>query len=488
MRFLILAHRYTGIAIGFVVAAWCMSGFVMLYVQYPEFTDSERVVGLDVLDLSGCCAARSRPGTAAVSAALASEGLRRVRVEMLAGQPVLRTFHGSGQIVVDLTNGRVRPGLDASDATDISRAFQARMGLSGQVDSLGSITRDQWTVYDFYRPHRPLHHFALDDAARTEWYVSGTTGEVLQITTGRERFWNWLGSVPHWIYFTALREHTFAWSQTVLGLTFVSLFLTAIGMYIGIARLGAGRRGSASPYRGWMLWHHYTGLAFGALVLTWLLSGFLSLNPWGALEGRSFAGERARLRQGDLPAEHVSAMIAGLASATLPSGTVRLDSSLVLGELSFIAWNGHGERRRLDAKTLRAAPATGQSMADAAAALRPQATIRDEGWLNDDDAYYFSHHTGVEFPVYRIQYEDGERFYLDAVTGELVHGVDTARQRYRWLFEAVHRGDFFRLLRTRPVWDFVMLPLLIGVTVSALTGTWLGFKRVTGWRLGRRRN
>ena len=227
-----------------------------------------------------------------------------------------------------------------------------------------------------------------------------------------------------------------------------------------------------------MLWHHYAGLIFGALVLTWLVSGLFSMNPWGALEGRSFQAEQTRLRGGELTIEQVAGVIEGLAEAPLASGTVRLDSSIVNGQLSLVAWNRDGGRQRLDPKTFKLSPVTDQSMHFAAGVLRPDATIREQAWIDEDDAYYFSHHTKAELPVYRVQFEDGERFYLDAVTAELVHAVDTSRQWYRWLFEALHRGDFSRLLRTRPIWDVLMLPLLFGVTVSAITGTWLGLRRL----------
>jgi len=47
------------------------------------------------------------------------------------------------------------------------------------------------------------------------------------------------------------------------------------------------------------LWHHWTGLVFGILTLTWLFSGLLSLNPWGTLESRSFALEEFFLQGED---------------------------------------------------------------------------------------------------------------------------------------------------------------------------------------------
>lgn len=505
MRLAIRLHRYLGIAVGLVVSLWCMSAFVMMYVQYPEFTDYERVIALEPLDLSGCCSAAlseiARPSSPLVgrtmSAAVPPDGgsddlrswtkpiglfpgsMERFRIEMMAGRPVLRVFGPWGQRVIDLQQGRALHGFSAQDAEAVSNDFVRQMKIDGVATALGSISQDQWTVYASYNPHRPLYHFAANDAAGTEWYVSGQSGEIVQITTARERFWNWIGSVTHWIYFTSLRQHTALWSQTIIWLTIISTFLTVLGIYVGIKRFKRRRNGRLSPYRGWMLWHHYTGLVFGALVLTWLVSGFFSMNPFGMLEGRSFADERDRLRGGIVDAADILGSVHTVSSQALPEGVVRIDSSIIRGEVSLIAWERDGTRRRLGAASLSPQPLDDASFSELSNTLRPDAEVSEQGWLREDDAYYYSHHSEIELPVYRVRYADGELFYLDAVTGELAYAADVVRQRYRWLFEALHRGDFSKLFRSRPVWDLFMLPLLLGVTLGALTGTWLGFRRLT---------
>ncbi|MGO4611708.1 PepSY domain-containing protein, partial [Variovorax sp. 2RAF20] len=67
---------------------------------------------------------------------------------------------------------------------------------------LETAERDQWTVPNGLNAWRPLHRIAIDDDAGTELYVSAKTGEVMRDTHRAERLWNWLGSVPHWLYFT----------------------------------------------------------------------------------------------------------------------------------------------------------------------------------------------------------------------------------------------------------------------------------------------
>ncbi len=54
-----------------------------------------------------------------------------------------------------------------------------------------------------------------------------------------------------------------------------------IGAWLGITRI-AGRQRSGewklSPYRNWMKWHHVLGLCVGVLAITWIFSGWLSMD------------------------------------------------------------------------------------------------------------------------------------------------------------------------------------------------------------------
>ena len=469
VRLLFLTHRYLGIAMGLVITLWCLSGFVMMYVQYPDLDDQERLAGLETLDLTGCCRAPED---------FSNITLDRFRVEMLDGRPVLRLLDGRYQYVIDLGNGEYLPGFYEDEARSIAAAATQEFELRGQPELMGVIERDQWTVYAAYEAHRPLFHFAVEDSLGTEFYVSSTTGEVVQMTTFRERFWNWMGAVVHWLYPTVLRQHTNAWLQTVIWLTLVSLFLTVIGLYIGLRQYKTRRSGRKSPYRGWALWHHYAGLVFGLFTLTWLVSGLFSVNPWGALEGRGYFAENQRLRGTSLDFEAVSDFVLTLPGNYIPAATVRLEGSVVGGKLNLIASDDQGVRMRLESDTLTTEPLPENFFASAGPLMRPNTPVRESGWITEGDAYYFSHHDARRFPVYRIQYEDGERLYLDSVSGELAFAVDRERQWLRWVFHALHRGDFSRLIRSRPIWDLLMWPLMLGVTLGAISGTWLGIRRV----------
>ena len=465
-RLTILVHRYLGIGLGVLVFLWCTSGIIMMYVQFPAFDRAEALSGLAPLRLTGCCAVELTAG----DAASAVDGYR---VEMFDDRAVMRvTFSNGARKVFDLARGEWLDVIDDRQLDRVGQAYAMRHGWAG-AHLEERLVRDQWTVYRSFDAHRPLLKFA--DAEGREWYVSSQSGEVVQLTTARERFWNWLGSVVHWLYPTALRQHTAVWSQIVIWLTIVALFLTVTGLVIGIKQYKIGRSGRVSPHRGWMLWHHWIGLIFGVLTLTWLVSGLFSMNPWGAFESRSFQAESNSLRGS---ASRLATAIADLGEVAvhLSPETVRLTSANWLGLTGFVATDGRGASTRLN-KAGRASRLHEGDMQAALAELGVPGEA-DVTLLGEGDGYYYDHHEPREYPVFRFIFGNGERMYVSPVSGRLLQAVDADRKWSRWVFEALHRGDFHALARLRPGWDIMMLMLLFGVTAGALTGVVLGYRRL----------
>ncbi len=473
-RLLLLIHRYLGIAFGVIVALWCLSGFVMMYVQYPDLSEREYLAGLQTLDTGDCCIAN-----ADVLDQLA--GVDEISVEMLAGRPVLRARYGRDlSILVNLSTGWWFSTIDQETAMQQADAFLTASGSDGEAIFLALQERDQWTVAGYFNAYRPLFQFAADDAAGTHVYVSSVNGQVIQTTSSTERFWNWFGAVVHWIYPTFLRQNTVLWSQVVIWLSIASLFLVVVGIYLGIKQFATGGNGSRSPYQGLNLWHHYSGLIFGLVTVTWLFSGLLSMNPWGAFEGDSGFEERSRLQGGAISSAEVTTIVEALGRVSLPNGTVQLGSSMIDGQLALIAKDSMGRATRLNGATLRPEPLPGQIWSRIAELVGPDKTLRDSGFIDSGDNYYYSHHEEVAFPAYRIVFEDAEqtRYYFDATTAELMQKYDSDRRWNRWLFLGLHRGDFTSMMRRRPIWDLILLPLMIGVTIGASTGVWMGYRRL----------
>lgn len=472
IRWLFLLHRYLGIAVGVLMAMWCLSGVVMMYVSYPGLQESTRVAHLAPISWSGCCA---------ISAALPSEGppVRSLRIEMLAGAPVLyRRAAGSSFQLTDLTTGAPIGSISAAQAASVADSYVDPPHTT-TARLVGLIDYDQWTVAGDFDADRPLYHFKLGDGPGTELYVGSRSGQVVQLTTARERFWNWLGAVPHWLYFAQLRRNAALWSQVVIVTSLIGCFLAATGIYIGVRQWLRRPVGRFSPYHGFNLWHHIAGLIFGVFALSWVLSGLLSVNPWGLLEAGGAQAERARLGGSANSNAQLRASLQALVNARLPD-VVSISSAPLAGQLYFVTSGAAGVRSRLD-DLARAAPLGETDLATIGKILRPSEPAAIPQLMTHEDAYYFSHHRDkASLPVYRLAADDGSEtlYYIDPVSGELAAKIDRNARGYRWWHQGLHRMDFLPALRARPQWDALMLLLLSGVTVLCASGVYLGYRRL----------
>ena len=459
-----LIHRWLGVALSLLMALWALSGFVMMYVSYPETSRAERVAGLDPLDLSACCEHVVFPFGPLGSAT----------VEMAAGQPVLRSIGPAGPILTSLA-GSAEPMVGEREAAEIARTHMRNTFGAAPAMRVAPVESDQWTIP--VRRYAPLWKASFADSRGTALYVSGLTGQVVQDTHATERFWNWLGAVPHWLYFRVLRDDAL-WSQVVIYTSLLGTFLTVTGLYIGVVTWR--RRGKRwSPFRGVALWHHWLGLVFGLVTLTWVFSGFASMNPWGWLASEGPGTELQSLAGRPLEAGDAETLARALAAHPQP-GVVSAEVTVQGGQAWAILVNRQGVRTRASLPGLAPASLADADLAQLGHRARPDTPIASQGLIARGDAYHYSHHsTPALLPAWRVIYgdQDATRLYFDPRTGELIGFVDADSRAFRWWHLALHRLDVSGL-RERPLWDAVMLPLLAGVSLLCLLGAWMGAKRL----------
>jgi hypothetical protein len=291
-----------------------------------------------------------------------------------------------------------------------------------------------------------------------------------------------------------LRQHAAAWSQVVIWISLIGVFLALTGLYIGIRQYWVGRhRYAISPYRGIMFLHHVPGLIFGVLVLTWVGSGLLSMNPWGALESDNIGPAFEHL-YGEPPQwREVRSLLQTISNDDLPANAVSVSSAYLDGHAFAVATTTDNERHRYGA-TGKLAGLSDVEITAAAARLiltdSPPSNIARgtessviSSWflLKSEDEYHYSHgRDHALLPVVRIASTGDEpvNYYIDPLTGKLVNLVDSSARWYRWLHYGLHRLDF-ESLRSRPLWDIVMVLLLLGASLVSITGTWIGIRRLT---------
>lgn len=482
-RWLYVLHRWLGIFTCLLCAVWFVSGVVMMYVPFPSLTERDRMAWSEPLDLR---AVRVGPEQAVAAAGLRSRPTG-LRLNMQAGEPTYRFAEGRRRVSVSAADGRRLGVTDAAAALAVIR----RLRPDAPRPRVETIVRDQWTVAQGFDPHRPLHRVSLGDAAGTQAYVSSKTGEVVDETVRSERFWNWVGAVPHWIYFEAVRRDGQVWRQVVMWSSGPAIIGSVLGIWVGLLRLRLRRRykhGRVSPYVGWMKWHHVAGLVAGLFVCTWLFSGWLSVNPfkWFDRQPASREGTLAYLG-GEAPG--LPRMVDAAVLARLDPQGAREIAFGGLGGRPLMTLIDPGLRRRvLDGATgAPAAPAQGEILA-AASRLVPGARIVRVERLTREDLYWYGHggeRPAGRLPVLRVAYDDPEATWahIDPATGEVLQRAGRSARTYRWLFNFLHDFDLPVLLHHRPLWDLLVWLLSIGGLVVSVSGVVIGWRRL-GRKLG----
>ncbi len=475
-RPILVVHRWLGVFIGLLMTIWCLSGFVMIYVDYPRLEPAAQVRGLAPLHLP--------VGAAWDRVDLDPDQLiASARVEMMANRPVLRVVPAMAADrpipqmrtipdAIDLVSGKPLDVSASHDIATVAMDFAKGHAIAGAPAAPVETGVDQWTVQT-YKRNAPLYRVDYADAAGTEAYISGKSGEVVQRTTRFQRFWGWLGAVPHWLYPTILRQDGALWNQVVIWTSLAGCFLTATGIWAGVVRVRRKRDGTiGSPYKGLWWWHHVFGLFFGVLTLTWVASGLFSMNPWGFLDSMAGFDERERLA-GPMHWRDVRQALSAMSD--LPKGTVRVETAPLGGRTFLLASKGDGHVQRFD----QAGKPSTLAEQDLRAALSGNPKLASLTLLTREDAYYYKHRFPAPLPVWRATLADAEGtlLYIDPVSGQIVRAFDRNGRGFRWLQDGLHSLDF-PILRKRPWWDLVVLPLLAAVTLVCATGTWMAWNKV----------
>jgi hypothetical protein len=493
LRLLIFVHRWLGVALSVVFAIWFLSGIVMMYWTYPEVSARDRLQRAPALE----------PASITLSPEQAFAALGRepdsgqVRLGSFDGRPAYRFSGGGGSAgrngigaMVYADDGSVPRVVDAAIMDRAAAAWAGRPRGEATKEAVDEI--DQWTV-GALRNVRPLFKYSWPDGQQV--YVNGGTGEVVQYTTTASRFWAYLGAIPHWLYFTPLRKHQSQWFSLVVWSSLIGTIAALIGLVV-VAWMYSPRKRyrhdgapTSIPYRGWKRWHAIAGLFFGVVTTTWAFSGLLSMGPFPIMNrltdltvpaaepgGITLANA---LRGGALPLSAYAGQTPRQAIAKLPGFEVKdLEWTSFAGEPFYLATNGQGETRLIP---MRGEPRATLDPADVMRVVRDTVGTRlaELTVLDEYDAYYLDRRGERPLPVVYARLSDSvaTRYYIDPKTASVVGQYSARGWVNRWLYHGLHSLDFPWLYKYRPLWDVVVITLMLGGT--ALCGTSL----VMTWRV-----
>jgi hypothetical protein len=487
-RSLYLVHRWFGVAMCTLFAMWFATGIIMMYVEYPELTEEERLATLAPLEFDHVALSVDE----AVAASKLEGGIATITLSAIGARPAyrLRDDAGAAAVVYADDGSRFAGHVPASAVAVAQHSGFAADGALATYDRTADV--DQWTVSAVLDEHRPLHRVAIGDDRGTVVYVSDTTGQIVRDTHRTERMWNWLGSTFHWIYPYQLRRHVGLWTNLQISLSVASIVSVVTGAVIGVLRLRLRRpyRGrDVSPYAGAAKWHHVLGLVALVFLSTFTFSGLMSMTPWGLFASASSEAEQVRRYmqggEGDV-AEWTTidrqALLRG-------GGVKEVEWRRIAGLTHTVVSRAADDREVLLEEGVDGAAATRKVRARieaAAPALVPGATIVGAALVTEYDNYYYSRHNRYRpLPAYRVEFDDPEStwFYVDWTTGAVVLRYTAAARVQRWLYNGLHSLDFSFLTRRGLAWDVTVILLCAVGFVFATTAVVVGWRRAARARL-----
>jgi hypothetical protein len=503
-KYLILTHRYLGIALGVIFVSWFASGIAMLYGRgMPRLTPDMRLERIAPIDASMVTLSASE---ALERAELDSSD--RVTLLTIMGRPAYRFSGGGESTTVFADNGEMLLDIDAAQARTIAAAF-VRLP-EDRLHHVGRVTEpDQWSLT---LRQGPMHKFTVDDEAGTQLYVSERNAEVTVLTTRGSRALAWVGVIPHFMYFAPLRLNQPLWRAIVLWTSGLGIALALLGIVLGIIQLritrpfSVKRFGSYLPYSGWMRWHYVSGLVFGVFTLTFVFSGWISMEPfgWATKAGRFGGGLREAFTSNAGALADFPALTAESWQAIANGQPVKeIEYVRIQDEPFFLVRRnpdagagteirGHEPyyaiRARDAAETVvnaRTLQLHDRSFSTESLLTRVKQAVPDTAIVNSEllttyDSYYYSRDGLAPLPVLRVKLDDPDRtwLYIDPRMSQLVGRIHRLDRAERWLWNGLHSLDFGFWYYKRPLWDIVMILLSLGGLTTSAIGLFLGLKRI----------
>jgi hypothetical protein len=155
-----------------------------------------------------------------------------------------------------------------------------------------------------------------------------------------------------------------------------------------------------------------------------------------------------------------------------------LEYTSFAGEPVYIASNGGGETRII--------PVSGEPRTtfdpDVVMKIVREASggsLSELRLMHEYDAYYLDRRGERPLPVVYARMNDavGTRYYIDPKTARVAGTYSARNWVNRWLYHGLHSLDFPWLYKHRPLWDIVVISLMLGGTALCVTSI------VMAWRV-----
>lgn len=471
-KWLLEIHRFLGTVLSVFILMWFLSGMVMIYHHYPRVGDKE----LPYME--------ALPSEITDSIAKLPDDISSLTLKVSNGRPSYRLWREEGRPL--LLDAKTLEEIEGNTTLDEAREMAKVWGEIKSEEVL--VHLETFVPLPRYLSDLPIYRFDLADEAGTVLHYSSKSGALLQATTRTERFWAYLGPIPHYLYIWQLRQYKDTWVHVIEWIAGAGAVMCLLGIIIGCSmyiKVWRRKHKFSSPYtkskslRG----HHVAGFFFGFFAFTFLLSGALSF-------GNLPDGLKRNVINPDLKSSLYSQ--SGIANDTLLKGDLDLLLRTYPSEVKQIAISSFGDkniyevafsdaREQLMIKEGKPVPLyISEEEVERFVSSKTNVPFTIEV-MDKYDAYYPMRGNRDGLPAYKISIEDEDahRMYINPKTAE-VRVYNLSSQGESWIYPKLHNFKMGGILSNNEVVRKTLIwILLLGGTVLSGTGVWLGVRYFT---------
>lgn len=402
------------------------------------------------------------------------DSLISFKIKYLLDKPVYEIVTINGIVLSKYAKSGASVKINSENASKL--ALQAiNIKDSFKVEVLKEL--DQWVPRTKFLKHLPIYAVQFNNKDNTRVYISSLNGDILSLTTKSDRFWAWVGAIPHWIYFKNIRVQTELWVQLVIWLSALGFMMALTGIITGLARYKKKPNAKFKRFKNkWYNIHYYFGLIFGLFVCTWVFSGLMSMTPFDWTPSTQLNKQEKIKWQGE------NFTLNNL-SGTNWDNFVENTNGIDCKEIGFSLFNKHLFTKVYSLNNVNLVSIDSSKCIPKIkdyrviiSSFKDSDSIMNSVLLDKYDNYYYSRHNDKVLPVIRITTSSDLAYYINPNTSEMLYKCANKNRIQRWLYNGLHSLDFSFLILNGILWDIVVLFFMIGGTIVSITATGLGVK------------
>lgn len=469
-------HKILGTILCILFLVWFLSGFVMIYHTFPKVSNMDKYKYMDIVGDK-----ESLQSVDSIYSRLSAKGMiMRFSLKSIAGKPYFESLTMDGITRLSADTALINEEISSPSFPEIKEYAQRwNEAQIIRTDTLREL--EQWIPFGYLKKDFPIYKFYFGDTDKHQLYVSSVTGDALQFTNKDQRFWSWLGPIPHWVYFTSLRQNSELWSNILIILSGMGCIMCITGIILGIrsyVKQYRRKKKWATPYRKFSYkWHHILGFVFGVFVFTFVFSGMMSL---------------ADLPQWMIKVHNPAIQQSMYLPQPINITNYKLNYTKLLeaypNQVKSIEWSNFGQlplykvvvKDRL--LTIDASSDTVKTLSLNEQSIRNRLSLThtepiEISVINEYDNYYVGLTDHLPLPVYKAEVADADNstYYINPKNGNTRY-FNNNLKAHRWTYQALHSYKIGFLAKHPVLWNIVMWTTMIGGTLVSITGVWLGFK------------